>query len=162
MTRMRYVLKGFVWMGVLLTFGSEIQGGWAKTSTSVPVTLLHTNDLHSRFRPERSAQGLGGIGRIKTTVDAIRRSNPNTFLLDGGDFSEGGIYYTEGAGTENLKIMDQCIEDAKLVIQRKNLKAYQTDLINIARALFEKRASHSIYFKERRAKEKFDDMHKNK
>ena len=66
------------------------------------------------------------------------------------------------ARIENLKIMDQCVEDAKLFITRKNLKSYQTDLVNIALALFEKRASHVVYWKERKAKERFDELHKNK
>ena len=60
---------------------------------------------------------------------------------------------------ENLRIMDQCIEDAKKIMANKSLKPYQTDLINIAIALFEKRASHSVYWKERKAKDKFDELY---
>jgi hypothetical protein len=37
------------------------------------------------------------------------------------------------------------------------LKDFQSDMVSIASALFEKRASHSVYWKESRAKEKFDD-----
>ena len=57
---------------------------------------------------------------------------------------------------ENIKLMEQCIEDAKSIVERKNLKDYQTDTINIALSLFDKRASHSVYWKENKAKEKFD------
>ena len=57
---------------------------------------------------------------------------------------------------ENIKIMKECIDDAKDIIKEKNLKDYQTDLISLAISLFEKRASHSIYWKESKAKEKFD------
>ena len=46
----------------------------------------------------------------------------------------------------------------KKIMQEKSLKSYQTDLIHIAISLFEKRASHSIYWKESKAKEKFDGM----
>ncbi|HJN56881.1 MAG: hypothetical protein QF436_01975 [Candidatus Woesearchaeota archaeon] len=60
--------------------------------------------------------------------------------------------------TENIKLMKECIDDAKALMQEKGLKDYQTDLINIAVALFEKRASHVIYWKESKAKEKFDKM----
>lgn len=60
--------------------------------------------------------------------------------------------------TENIKLMKECIDDAKSLMQEKGLKDYQTDLINIAVALFEKRASHVIYWKESKAKEKFDEM----
>jgi hypothetical protein len=57
---------------------------------------------------------------------------------------------------ENINIMKQCIDDAKSIIKEKELKDYQTDVINMAIALFEKRASHSVYWKEARCKEKFD------
>lgn len=60
--------------------------------------------------------------------------------------------------TENIKLMKECIDDAKAVMQEKGLKDYQTDLIHMAISLFEKRASHSIYWKESKAKEKFDEM----
>ena len=61
------------------------------------------------------------------------------------------------AKTENISLLKECIEDAKKIFQEKNLKPFQTDMINMAIALFEKRASHSIYYKEKRAKEKFDN-----
>jgi hypothetical protein len=60
--------------------------------------------------------------------------------------------------TENIRIMDECISDAKSIIAKQNLKPFQSDLIRIANALFEKRASHSIYWKENKAKEKFDKI----
>ena len=63
---------------------------------------------------------------------------------------------------ENIKLMKECIDDAKRIIDEKSLKKYQTDLINAAIALFEKRASHSIYWKENKAKEKFDALFSNK
>jgi hypothetical protein len=59
---------------------------------------------------------------------------------------------------ENIKLFKECIEDAKAIMKEKGLKDYQTDLINIATALFEKRSSHVIYWKESKAKEKFDGM----
>lgn len=57
---------------------------------------------------------------------------------------------------ENIKIMRECVDDAKKIIQEKNMKEYQTDIVNMAISLFEKRASHSVYWKESKAKEKFD------
>ena len=62
------------------------------------------------------------------------------------------------ARVDNTRLMKECIDDAKAVMQEKGLKDYQTDLINIAISLFEKRASHSVYWKESKAKEKFDEM----
>jgi len=62
------------------------------------------------------------------------------------------------ARIENIRLMKECVEDAKALMQEKQLKDYQTDLVNIAVALFEKRSSHVIYWKESKAKEKFDEM----
>ncbi len=63
---------------------------------------------------------------------------------------------------ENISLMKECVEDAKKVFADKKLKDYQTDVIRMAVALFEKRASHSIYWKESKAKEKFDQEHSQK
>jgi len=64
------------------------------------------------------------------------------------------------AKTENIELMKECIEDAKKVFQEKNLKPFQSDMINLAIALFDKRASHAIFYKERKAKEKSDSSGK--
>jgi len=61
---------------------------------------------------------------------------------------------------ENLKLMDECINDAKVIISKQNLKQFQSDLIRIALSLFDKRASHAVYWKENKAKEKFDNLNK--
>jgi hypothetical protein len=64
----------------------------------------------------------------------------------------------EKARRENIELMKQCINDAKKIMTLNNLKNFQTDLISIAISLFEKRASHTVYFKERVAKDKFDEL----
>lgn len=61
---------------------------------------------------------------------------------------------------ENLQKMKECIHDAIELIQNENLKQFQTDMIKIAIALFDKRASHEVYYKESKAKEKFDMINK--
>ena len=61
---------------------------------------------------------------------------------------------------ENIKLMKECIDDPKSIMREKDLKDYQTDLIHLAISLFEKRASHSIYWKESKAKDKFDERFK--
>jgi|TARA_Y100000310_G_C20259999_1_gene613177 hypothetical protein len=59
---------------------------------------------------------------------------------------------------ENINLFKLCIEDAKSLLIEKGLNESNSDIINAAIALFEKRASHEIYWKENKAKEKFDDM----
>jgi len=59
---------------------------------------------------------------------------------------------------ENIKLFLECLDDAKKLMQEKTLKDYQTDQVQIAKALFEKRASHTVFHKEEKAKEKFDNL----
>ncbi|MFC1698212.1 hypothetical protein ACFL1H_07765 [Nanoarchaeota archaeon] len=60
------------------------------------------------------------------------------------------------ARKENIELMKECLDDAYKVLHDKQFKQDQEDLIDIAIALFEKRASHTVHFKESKAKEKFD------
>ena len=64
------------------------------------------------------------------------------------------------ARKENIQRMEESIDDAKTIIESKGLKPYQTDMVNMALALFEKRASHEIFYKDNKAKEKFDKKFK--
>jgi len=64
----------------------------------------------------------------------------------------------EKARKENIELMNRCIEDARKIIDKQNLKRFQSDLVRVAITLFEKRASHVAYHKESKAKEKFDRM----
>lgn len=60
------------------------------------------------------------------------------------------------ARKENIEKLKESIDDAGRIMEDKGLKPYQTDMIHIALGLFEKRASHEIYYKENKAKEIFD------
>lgn len=62
----------------------------------------------------------------------------------------------DDAKEENSRLMGECLEAAKKVMQAKGLKDFDTNLVRIAIALFEKRASHTVFWKEEKAKEKFD------
>jgi hypothetical protein len=64
------------------------------------------------------------------------------------------------ARLDNIRLMLESVEDAKAIMDKKGLKDYQTDLVNIAIALFEKRASHAVFWKEKKTKEKFDKKFK--
>jgi len=57
---------------------------------------------------------------------------------------------------ENIRLMKECLDDAKKMLSESKLKDYQSNSVSIAIALFDKRASHAIYWKENMAKEKFD------
>lgn len=73
----------------------------------------------------------------------------DTYLADE---EEKGV--EEKARQENINIMDECLADAEKIIRDNGLE--RSDVAKLAIALFEKRASHTIWWKERKAKEKFD------
>ena len=60
---------------------------------------------------------------------------------------------------ENFHIMDECIQDAKM-LAIKNSMNQDDNVVQIAKSLFEKRASHEIFWKESKAKEIFDNKNK--
>lgn len=60
------------------------------------------------------------------------------------------------AQIEHYQEMKKCIGEAKKIVEEQSLKPFQSDIIKIAISLFEKRASHVVYYKERKAKDKFD------
>ncbi len=63
----------------------------------------------------------------------------------------------EDARKENLKIMQECLADAKTIASEKH---DEEDIVALAIALFEKRASHAVYWKEEAVKEKFDKAYR--
>jgi len=64
----------------------------------------------------------------------------------------------EKSRVENIRLFKECVDDAKSILIGKGLNESSSDIIKAAIALFEKRASHGIYWKENKAKEKFDEM----
>ncbi len=60
------------------------------------------------------------------------------------------------AREQHMLLMKECLTDAQQIVQDKTLKDYQTNIVQIAQALFDKRASHVVWHKEERAREKFE------
>jgi hypothetical protein len=64
------------------------------------------------------------------------------------------------ARAENIEIFKECIDDAKQMIEEKGFKGFKEDTLRAAIPLFEKRASHAVFWKESRCKEIFDQSSK--
>lgn len=60
---------------------------------------------------------------------------------------------------ENFQLLDQCLDDAKSIAIKNGINTDE-NRVTLAIALFEKRASHEIFWKESKAKEKFDALFK--
>lgn len=58
---------------------------------------------------------------------------------------------------ENVLLLHEALLDAKAVAIRHGINT-EENLVQLASALFEKRASHVVFWKESKAKEKFDEM----
>ena len=86
----------FLAAGLILTLsGSLAMAGeaWTEEKT-VDVMFLH--DTHSHLNEfntveDGEAQTLGGFARIKTLINEQKEKNPDTLLLDAGDFSMGTL-----------------------------------------------------------------------
>lgn len=80
------------------------------------LTILHTNDQHSRIEPfepntGRNA-GQGGFARRATLVNQIRKEAPNNLLLDSGDIFQGTPYFNYFGGEVEFKLMSMLGYDA--------------------------------------------------
>lgn len=91
------------------------------------LTILHTNDFHSRFEPiskydstcneEDNQEGkcFGGSARLVSAIaDARARSN-NSILVDGGDQFQGTLFYTYYKGKAAAEMMNKMAYDAMTV-----------------------------------------------
>ncbi|MGI4871941.1 MAG: bifunctional metallophosphatase/5'-nucleotidase [Janthinobacterium lividum] len=80
------------------------------------LTILHTNDMHSRIEPfpDNAPQwaGLGGMARREALIDSIRRQEPNVLLLDAGDIWQGTPYFNFFQGELEYTLMSRMKYDA--------------------------------------------------
>ncbi|MFC7522804.1 bifunctional metallophosphatase/5'-nucleotidase [Parapedobacter sp. GCM10030251] len=80
------------------------------------LTILHTNDVHSRIDPfpmdGSRNQGLGGVARRATLVERIRKEHRNVLLLDAGDTVQGTPYFNLFGGKVELELMSKMRYDA--------------------------------------------------
>lgn len=80
------------------------------------LTILHTNDTHSRIEPfpmdGGSHQGLGGVARRAALIKKIRSEEPNVLLLDSGDIFQGTPYFNMFGGELEFKAMSAMQYDA--------------------------------------------------
>lgn len=58
---------------------------------------------------------------------------------------------------QHARLLARCVQDAKQVAKSSEVHADPTEIVNLARALFDKQASHVVFHKESRAREKFEE-----
>ena len=80
------------------------------------ITLLHTNDTHSRIEPfgpgNGAISGLGGVARRATLVKQLRQQLGPVLLLDAGDTFQGTPYFNRYKGRLDYQLMRMVGYDA--------------------------------------------------
>ena len=104
-----------------------LAGASARAET---LTILHTNDFHSRVEPINKYDGpcdaeaaeagecFGGYARLKTAIEAARGrvdGNAGVLLVDGGDQFQGSLFYTRYKGEVAAEMMNDLGYDAMTV-----------------------------------------------
>ena len=91
------------------------------------LTILHTNDFHSRVepiskynsgcKPEDNAEGkcFGGYARLINAIKAAQAETNNSILVDGGDQFQGSLFYTYYKGKVAAEMMNRLGYDAMTV-----------------------------------------------
>jgi 5'-nucleotidase len=80
------------------------------------ITLLHTNDTHSRIEPfgpgNGNLSGKGGMARRAALVKQLRRELGPVLLLDAGDVFQGTPYFNRYKGLLDYRLMSMAGYDA--------------------------------------------------
>lgn len=104
--------RSFIKTGLLATTGLAISSG-ANLFGAIQekkLTILHTNDTHSRLDPFPSGHdlaGKGGIAARQVMIEKIRNEVEDTLLLDSGDIFQGTPYFNFFKGEPELIAMSQ-------------------------------------------------------
>lgn len=87
------------------------------------ITLLHTSDIHGQVHPHDEFflengkavfRKRGGFAHLKTMIQTIRKQNPNTLLLDGGDCFQGSAIAALSEGQAMIPLMNDLNYDLML------------------------------------------------
>jgi len=99
-TKFKKILSMLVVLSMVmgLVFGS-IMGVYADEN-EVTITIVHTNDTHSRVEA-----GIG-FAKIAAKVKELKTANPNTLVVDAGDTLHGQTFATISKGESIIKVMN--------------------------------------------------------
>lgn len=78
------------------------------------ISILHTNDMHSRIECFGSGRnkGTGGMLQLASVIKKIRAEEENILLLDAGDIFQGTPYFNYYGGELEFKLMSEMGFDA--------------------------------------------------
>jgi len=89
---------------------------WSVGGEAGALTILYTNDWHSRIDPfpldGGRYEGLGGASKRAALIEKVRRNSANVILLDAGDIFQGTPYFNYFGGELEFKLMSAMRYDA--------------------------------------------------
>ncbi len=116
MTARRQFIKQLGLGGVMFGLNAVPWQSWYDDAEMTRITILHTNDVHSRIEPfpmdgSRNA-GLGGAAKRAALIKKIRSEEKNVLLFDSGDIFQGTPYFNLYGGELEMKLMREMCYDA--------------------------------------------------
>lgn len=107
-SRRKFITQSALAAGAILSSNSlfaEMQ----RDAAAKKLTILHTNDVHSRLEPfpmdGGRNQGLGGVAPRAALIAQIRSEAEQVLLLDAGDIFQGTPYFNLYKGEPEMKAM---------------------------------------------------------
>lgn len=97
---------------------SVLLGREGIAATKAPVvTILHTNDTHSRIDPFSGGKfrGQGGIAQRAAMIAEIRAKKPASLVVDAGDIFQGTPYFNLFRGRVELETMSRAGYDISAI-----------------------------------------------
>ncbi|MFZ5962116.1 bifunctional metallophosphatase/5'-nucleotidase [Thalassococcus sp. BH17M4-6] len=103
----------------LLTSAAALALTAGAASADYSLTILHTNDFHSRFEPiskydsgcsaedNDAGECFGGSARLMTAIEEAKARSNNWVLVDGGDQFQGTLFYTYYKGKLAAEMMNK-------------------------------------------------------
>jgi 5'-nucleotidase len=102
--------------GFILQLGKFPMHAFMDDVNTTKITILHTNDVHSRIDPfpedGTKNAGLGGAAKRAALIKKIRSQSENTLLFDCGDIFQGTPYFNYYGGELEMKLMTEMKYDA--------------------------------------------------
>ncbi len=112
--RKQFIRTAAISAGALLAGPSVLEA--AEYFSPLRLTVLHTNDVHSRIEPfpmdGGRNQGLGGVAARAAMINQIRKEEEQVLLLDAGDIFQGTPYFNFYKGEPEIKAMSAMAYDA--------------------------------------------------
>ncbi len=114
--RRDFLKKSATGAGLLLAGGFPVDALAGKDEGVKRLTILHTNDVHSRLEPFPADggkfAGQGGVAARASVIQKIRAEEANVLLFDSGDIFQGTPYFNLYKGEPEMKAMSLLAYDA--------------------------------------------------